>query len=255
LTASDLIPFHAGVKSMTVSEDPKYQPGEPPIPEGEVAEGCIISPDTLRENRIPPGQSRTRKWPVLHYGTVPKVRLETWKLEIDGLVQNKLSFTLEEFQALPRVKVFSDFHCVTQWSRLGNVWEGVSVKEIMQRANVDSAAKFVIAKGYDSGWTTNLPIEDFDVEDALLVDRHDGEPLDDDHGGPVRLVVPRLYAWKSAKWLRKITFVAEDSPGYWEQLGYHMHGDPWVVNANNPDGERFRDDPGWKDRGDSAVQI
>ena len=231
---------------MTVDDDPKYQAGEPPAAENACSEEVIISSDTLREDRIPPGQSRTRKWPVLHYGTVPNINLESWKLEIDGLVEHQLTYTLEEFRALPRVKVFSDFHCVTQWSRLGNVWEGVSVREIMKRAGVAPKAKFVIAKGYDSGWTTNLPVTDFDVEYALLVDLHDGEPLDADHGGPVRLVVPRLYAWKSAKWLRKLTFVEEDTPGYWEQLGYHMHGDPWVINANNPDGERFRDDPDWK---------
>ena len=228
-----------------MNDDPKYQSGEPPAP-SEIADShVIISSDTYRENRIPPGQSRTRKWPVLHYGTVPDIDLKTWKFQVTGLVETPLEFSLEEFRSLPRVQVFSDFHCVTQWSRLGNLWEGVSVREIMQRAGVRSEAKFVIAEGYDSGWTTNLPIEDFNVDDALFVDMHDGEPIDADHGGPVRLVVPRLYAWKSAKWLRKITFVADDAPGYWEQVGYHLHGDPWVVNEKNPDGERFRDDPGW----------
>ncbi|MCA9099162.1 MAG: molybdopterin-dependent oxidoreductase, partial [Planctomycetaceae bacterium] len=146
---------------------------------------------------------------------------------------------------LPRVKVFADFHCVTQWSRLGNLWEGVSVLEVMKQVGVLPNAKFVIATGYDSGWTTNLPLEDFAVEDALITDLHDGVPIDADHGGPVRLMVPRLYAWKSAKWLRKIEFVEENHPGYWEQNGYHMHGDPWVVNDRNPTGERFRDDAEW----------
>ena len=231
---------------MSVQDDPKYQPGEPARPSEISDPEIIISSDTHRANRIPPGQSRTRKWPVLHYGYVPTIDLSKWKLEIDGLVENPLSFTLDEFLALPRVKVFSDFHCVTRWSRLGNIWEGVSVKEVMRRAGVKPEAKFVIAQGYDSGWTTNLPLKDFDVEDALFADMHDGEPIDADHGGPVRTVVPLLYAWKSAKWVRKVTFVAEDTPGYWESVGYHMHGDPWVVNAANPDGERFRDDPGWK---------
>lgn len=241
------------VDDMTLNDDSKYQLGDPRIPTEVSERDVIISPDTLRLQRIPPGQTRTRKWPVLHYGTVPNVNLHTWNLEIDGLVGQPLSFTLEEFRSLPRVKVFSDFHCVTQWSRLGNFWEGVSVREIMRRAQVRSSAKFVIAKGHDSGWTTNVPLIDFDVDDALLVDTHDGEPLDADHGGPVRLVIPRLYAWKSAKWVQKISFVAEDAPGYWEQLGYHLHGDPWVINAANPDGERYRDDPGWKGETEASI--
>ncbi len=231
---------------MTVNDDPKYQAGNPSTAEEHLSDDVIISPDTLRDNRIPAGQSRTRKWPVLHYGTVPTINHDLWRLQIGGLVERPLKLTLDEFRALPHVKVYSDFHCVTKWSRLGNVWGGVSVQEIMQRVGVKAEAKFVIAEGFDSGWTTNIPIEDFNVSDALLVETHDGEPLDADHGGPVRLVVPQLYAWKSAKWLRKLTFVAEDSPGYWEQLGYHMHGDPWVINEMNPDGERFRDDPDWK---------
>lgn len=207
-------------------KDPKYQDGEPTGPHG-FGDDVIISPDTHRENRIPPGQTRTYKWPVLHASDVPDVTRDKWKLEIGGLVDHPLSFTWDEFQQLPRVKVFSDFHCVTTWSRLGNLWEGVSVREIMNRAGVQPAAKFVVITGYDWGWTTNLPLEDFLVDDALFVDLHDGEPLDADHGGPVRLVVPRLYAWKSAKWVRRVDLVAEDKPGYWEQVGYHNHGDPW----------------------------
>jgi DMSO/TMAO reductase YedYZ molybdopterin-dependent catalytic subunit len=116
------------------------------------------------------------------------------------------------------------------------------VLELLQRAGVLPAARYVVAAGYDSGWTTNLPLQDFAVEDALLADTHDGEPIDADHGGPLRLIVPRLYAWKSAKWIKSIELTAEDRPGYWEQGGYHLHGDPWVQNAANPDGERFRDD-------------
>lgn len=219
-------------------QDPKYQSGEPPRP-GDFPEGVIVSPDTHRENRIPPGQSRTRKWPVLHASDVPDVTKDQWSLQIGGLVENSLKFHWDEFQELPRVKVFSDFHCVTRWSRLGNLWEGVSVKEIMNRAGFQSAAKFVVITGFDWGWTTNLPLADFLAEDALFVDLHDGEPLSADHGGPVRLVVPQLYAWKSAKWVRGVELVAEDQPGYWERAGYHNHGDPWAQNAQYPDGERF----------------
>ena len=215
------------------TDDPKYQPGDPPPPPSSEP-GLIISTDTRREKRIPPGQSRTRKWPVLHFGSVPSVPQESWTLEIDGLVDRPLKFTWDEYQSLPRVKVFADFHCVTRWSRLSNLWEGVSIHELLARAGLQPKAKFVIATGYDSGWTTNLPIEELLQPDVLLADTHDGEPINADHGGPVRLMVPLLYAWKSAKWLRKITFVAEDRPGYWEQAGYHDHGDPWTE-------ERYRD--------------
>jgi len=208
-------------------DDLKYQAGQPLGPESAPA-GAIISSDTRRENRIPPGQSRTRKWPVLHYGRVPHVPLEKWRLEIGGLVERPLSFSWDEFRALPRVKVFSDFHCVTRWSRLGNVWEGVSVGTMLEMAGVKPEAKFVVATGYDDGWTTNLPLADFRAEDALFADTHDGEPLSADHGGPVRLVVPLLYAWKSAKWVRAIELTAKDQPGLWERMGYHNHGDPWT---------------------------
>ena len=129
--------------------------------------------------------------------------------------------------------VYGDFHCVTRWSRLDNVWEGVAVREIMNRAGVKAEAKFVVAHGYDSGWTTNLPLADFLTDDAVFADRHDGEPLTANHGGPCRLIVPRLYAWKSAKWLRAIELVALDRPGYWEQGGYHNHGDPWTEQRFN----------------------
>lgn len=207
--------------------DPKYQHGQPPAPVDAPA-GAIISPDTRRADRVPPGQTRTRKWPVLHASDVPDVPRERWKLEIRGLVERPLAFTWDEFQQLPRATVFADFHCVTTWSRLGNVWEGVSVREILNRAGAKPQARFVVVTGYDWGWTTNLPLADFLAEDALFADLHDGQPLSADHGGPVRLIVPRLYAWKSAKWVRAIELTAHDRPGYWEQAGYHMHGDPWT---------------------------
>ncbi len=216
---------------MPTPED-KYQTADPRRAE-TIEPGIIISPDTRREKRLPPGQTRTRKWPILHYGHVPTVSLDRWRLEIFGLVENVLTFTWPEFQALPRVKVYGDFHCVTRWSRLDNVWEGVAVREIMNRADVKPDAKFVVAHGYDSGFTTNLPLADFLAEDALFADRHDGEPLTPNHGGPCRLIVPRLYAWKSAKWLRAIELVAEDRLGYWEQGGYHNHGDPWTEERFN----------------------
>lgn len=221
--------------------DPKYQAGEPAQPEG-LEPDMIVSPDTRRSERIPPGQSRTRKWPVLDAFGPPRMDFANWKLRIFGLVNTPLEFTLEQFQALPRVKVFADFHCVTRWSRLGNVWEGVSTHELLTRAGVDPRAKYVLCHAFDNGWSTNLPLADFLANDALLTDLHDGEPISLEHGGPVRGMVPQLYAWKSAKWINGIELIDHDRPGYWERGGYHMHGNPWTENEKNPDGERFRDD-------------
>ncbi|MEZ6048065.1 MAG: sulfite oxidase-like oxidoreductase [Planctomycetaceae bacterium] len=214
--------------------DDKYQKGEPATPQEISDPEIIISSDTRRENRIPPGQVRTRKWPVLQAGLIPEISTEEWSLEVFGLVEKPFRLNWKQFQELPRVKVFSDFHCVTRWSRLGNLWEGVSTQEIAQRAEIKPEAKYVIAHGFDNNWSTNLPLEEFLSPDSLLVDLHEGAPLNADHGGPVRLVVPLLYAWKSAKWLKAIEFVAADSPGYWERVGYHNHGDPWTE-------ERFND--------------
>ncbi len=206
----------------------KYQDATPPSPEPhEASDDVIVSDDTRRENRIPPGQSRTKKWPVLHASTVPEVAKEDWSLKIFGLVQRELTFTWSEFQALPRVKVFADFHCVTQWSRLGNLWEGVSTRYLLEQAGIQPEAKYVICHAYDNGWTTNLPLEAFLNEDSLLADTHDGMEINAEHGGPVRGMVPKLYAWKSAKWIRAIELSATDKPGFWEQSGYHNVGDPW----------------------------
>jgi DMSO/TMAO reductase YedYZ molybdopterin-dependent catalytic subunit len=210
----------------TMLDDPKYQSGDPLTP-AALDPAIIISPDTLRAERIPPGQSRTRKWPVLDAFGPPQIELPSWKLRISGLVERPLEFSLAEFQALPRVKVFADFHCVTRWSRLSNIWEGVSTRELLSRAGVDPRAKYVVCHAYDNGWTTNLPLSDFLADDALFADTHDGQPIPLEHGGPVRGLVPRLYAWKSAKWIRGIELVEQDRAGYWERGGYHMRGDPW----------------------------
>jgi DMSO/TMAO reductase YedYZ molybdopterin-dependent catalytic subunit len=190
--------------------------------------GIIVSPDTRRSDRVPPGQSRTLKWPVLDASGPPDISLDRWQLAVRGKVANPITWNWEEFKKLPRVKVFSDFHCVTRWSRLGNIWEGVSTKELVKRAgDALPEARYVLAHGYDGGWTTNIPIEDFLAEDALVAFLHDGEPLSVEHGGPARLIVPRLYAWKSAKWIAAIELLDGDQAGFWERNGYHMHGDPW----------------------------
>ncbi len=152
-----------------------------------------------------------------------------WRFRLFGLVAQPAEWNWEEFQKLPRVKVFADFHCVTRWSRLGNVWEGVSTRELLNRAGGPlPAARYVLVHGYDQGWTTNLPLDDFMAEDALVAVTHDGEPLAAEHGGPARLIVPRLYAWKSAKWVAGVELLERDKAGFWERNGYHMHGDPWT---------------------------
>lgn len=204
----------------------KLQTGEPARPEAQPAE-VIISPDTRREKRLPPGQSRTRKWPVLDASGPPQLELADWRLEVFGLVEQPLSLTLAELQALPQVKVFADFHCVTRWSRLGNLWEGVATRALAERVKIQPEAQFVLAHAYDNDWTTNMPLEFFLAEDSLLTHTHDGQPISLEHGGPVRLMIPQLYAWKSAKWIRGLEFLSADQAGFWEEGGYHMLGDPW----------------------------
>lgn len=215
------------MENVLFDRDPKQQTEAIPTPDG-LSSDVIVSPDTLRSDRVPPGQSRTKKWPVLDASGPPRLKLQDWRLRLAGLVGKEISWSWEEFLQLPRTKVFADFHCVTRWSRLGNVWEGVSTREIVARAGgVKPECRYVLAYGHDYGWTTNLPVEEFLAEDALIATHHDGEPINLEHGGPARLIVPRLYAWKSAKWLAGIEFLPEDKPGFWERNGYHMNGDPW----------------------------
>uniref|UniRef100_Q028N8 Oxidoreductase, molybdopterin binding n=1 Tax=Solibacter usitatus (strain Ellin6076) TaxID=234267 RepID=Q028N8_SOLUE len=197
-------------------------------PEG-LPSDVIVSPDAKRGERIPPGQSRTRKWPVLDASGPPRLDLEKWRFGLSGLVGKNVTWTWQEFLALPRSKVFADFHCVTRWSRLGNLWEGVTTRELIRLAGgARPEARFVMVHGYDDGWTTNLPLDDFLAEDALVAILHDGESLTLEHGGPARLIIPRLYAWKSAKWVAGVELIEKDKPGFWEANGYHMRGDPWL---------------------------
>lgn len=178
------------------------------------------------EPRLPPGQVKTEKWPVLHYGSVPSVDLATWSLRVDGLVEQPLRWTWDEFKTLPRVQVFSDIHCVTRWSRYDNLWAGVSIREVLRLAKPTAAATHVVVHA-EQGFTTNLPLQELDQDDVLLADMHDGQPLTPDHGWPLRLVVPRRYFWKSAKWITRIELVDRDAPGFWERNGYHNEADPW----------------------------
>ena len=180
-----------------------------------------------RDGRLPPGQSLTLKWPVLHEGSIPAFDPERWDLSVGGLVERPFRLSWPEFKALPRKRVRADFHCVTTWSKFDNEWEGVLFRTIAEQAGVSPEAKFVLVKA-DGGYTTNVPLEDLMRDDVLLADWHAPEPLDAEHGAPLRLVVPHLYAWKSAKWLRGFEFLDADRAGFWEQVGYHMYGDPFL---------------------------
>ena len=177
-------------------------------------------------NRVPPGQHATGRWPVFHHGAVPPFDPATWDLRVFGLVERPLRFTWEEFQALPRIVVTADMHCVTRWSKLDNVWEGVAGREIIARAEPLPEARFVLLHA-EGGYTANLPLDAFAAEDVVLALKHDGEELAPEHGRPLRAVVPSRYAWKGAKWLRRIEFLADDRPGFWEAYGYNNNADPW----------------------------
>jgi DMSO/TMAO reductase YedYZ molybdopterin-dependent catalytic subunit len=189
-------------------------------------ENIIRSSDTQRANRIPPGQRLTEKFPVLHYGPVININTGKWEFTIAGLVDKPRELSFTEFSSLKRVRVFADIHCVTTWSKLNTLWEGPSTSVIKGLVNIKPEARFVIVHAAGN-FTTNLPIADFFESDVLFAMKYEDKPLSPEHGGPVRLVVPRLYFWKSAKWVTGVEFVSKDSPGFWEAAGYHNHGDPW----------------------------
>ena len=191
-----------------------------------VEDNIIYSPGTLRTNRIPPGQKLTNKFPVLHYGPAAKIDASQWKFSITGLVDKERELNFTEFTGLKRVNVFSDIHCVTTWTKLDNRWEGPSTSIIKELVEIKSNAKFVIVHAAGN-FTTNLSLSDFFEADVLFAMMYNDKPLSPEHGYPVRLVVPRLYFWKSAKWVTGVEFVAKDIPGFWESAGYHNHGDPW----------------------------
>jgi DMSO/TMAO reductase YedYZ molybdopterin-dependent catalytic subunit len=176
--------------------------------------------------RVPPGQYLTEKWPVLHYGPVPPFNPKTWDFRVFGTVDSEIKFNWDEFQKLEQTAITADMHCVTTWSRLDQKWEGIPFSKIVELAKPKPEAKFVIAHS-EYGFTANTPIEYCLRDDCLIALRANGEPLTAEHGSPARLVVPRLYAWKSAKWLRGIEFSETDKSGFWERNGYHNTGDPW----------------------------
>ena len=179
------------------------------------------------KDRRPPGQRVTEDFPVLDLGIQPNLSTKEWALSAAGQVEHVLKWDWAQFMALPQKTFTNDIHCVTTWSRYDNVWEGVAIRDVLARVNPKSTAQAVMLKSYD-GYTTNLLLSDLDRNDVFIGHTWNGKPLSREHGGPVRLVVPHLYFWKSAKWLRHMSFLDRDTPGYWEARGYHMRGDPWA---------------------------
>jgi DMSO/TMAO reductase YedYZ molybdopterin-dependent catalytic subunit len=183
--------------------------------------------------KLPVGQHEVRNWPVLDLGDVPEVSLDDWRLELGGLVDNPVTLTWQDFLALPQVDDVSDFHCVTTWSRYDNQWRGVRFRTLAELAVPKDEAKFVLCTGYDHmpgtsiPYTTNLPLARAVEEDVLLVHTWQGQPLPVEHGGPVRMITPKLYAWKGTKWIRKIEFLERDQRGFWEVRGYSNTAEPW----------------------------
>jgi DMSO/TMAO reductase YedYZ molybdopterin-dependent catalytic subunit len=177
-------------------------------------------------NRVPPGQYLTRDFPVLSAGPTPRTPLERWTFTIQGLVREPVTWTWAEFLQLPTQSFVVDIHCVTKWSKLDTRWEGVSLDTLLEHVELDRAAHYLTAV-CDGGYTTNMPLPDVLNGQAFVAYKYDGHPLAPEHGGPARLVVPHLYFWKSAKWVRSLHLTENDGPGFWESLGYHNHGDPW----------------------------
>ncbi|WP_416211046.1 sulfite oxidase-like oxidoreductase [Nitrospirillum sp. BR 11828] len=192
--------------------------------EGRLLTGAAPAAD---RPRLPPGQRLVTSWPVLDLGIQPEVEATTWTLTVDGLVDRPFTWSWADFQAQPVVSDTSDIHCVTSWSRYDNHWQGVSARHLTALAQPQPEAAHVLLHSHD-GYTTNLRLTAFDDADVLLATHWEGHPLTREHGGPVRLVVPKAYFWKSAKWISRIQFINDDTPGFWEVRGYHNEGDPWT---------------------------
>ena len=185
-----------------------------------------------REQRLPPGQHLTKGFPVLDLGVRPRFHPKRWRCQVEGAVEEPLDLTWDEFVQLPRAELVADFHCVTTWSKFDVEWSGVAFLDLAARVRPTDQARYVIAHGAD-GYSTNIPLADLMDEDVFLAFELFGQPLPLEHGGPMRLVVPKLYAWKSAKFLRRLVFSPTDEPGFWEERGYHNHGDPWLEERHS----------------------
>ena len=196
------------------------------IKEGWAESGRFLTGTKDSHDRLPPGQRVVENWPVLDLGTRPQISTDRWQLRVFGAVEEQVTWDWAALMAQPRTQRISDIHCVTTWSRYDNQWDGVSTAAVLAAVRPKPDASFVVLHSYDD-YTTNLPLADFAAPDAMLAHSWEGKPLPVEHGGPLRLVVPHLYFWKSAKWLRRIEFVTADRRGFWEERGYHDRGDPW----------------------------
>ena len=185
-------------------------------------------PEGVDPSRVPPGQTLTapNKWPLLHFGPVPRTDLDSWDFKVVGLVENELKLSYQELRSLPAKEVVADIHCVTGWSRLGDTWRGVAIQEVLSRVRPRPEAAYVMAY-CEYGYTTSVPLEVLDDDDVLLCYGWNGEDLSEEHGFPLRLLVPKKYFWKSAKWLRGLEFMPRNRLGFWEKRGYHDEADPW----------------------------
>jgi len=184
------------------------------------------APDPRRVRRLPPGQRLVETWPVLDLGVKPEIPHHAWRLVVDGAVEAPTTWRWGEFTDLPKARMVNDIHCVTAWSHYDNRWEGVATRTLLDLVMPMPEAQHVILHAFDT-YTTNVPLADFAASDALLAWSWNGEALSVEHGGPLRVVIPALYFWKSAKWIKRIEFSAIDKPGFWEVRGYHNYGDPW----------------------------
>ena len=218
MTKDDDIPMAGAIKQKLIE-----------VKQGWARDGRLLTGTTAdpARDRLPPGQLLVRDWPVLDLGVQPDVTPERFRLDLDGMVASPLRLTLDDLLALPQADSVSDIHCVTQWSRYDNHWQGVAARTLLELARPKAEARHVVFHAHD-GYTTNVRLEQFDQPDVFLVHEWEGKPLSRAHGGPVRMLMPRLYFWKSAKWLRRIQFTISDRPGFWEQRGYHNNGDPWI---------------------------
>ncbi|MBX9635304.1 MAG: sulfite oxidase-like oxidoreductase [Magnetospirillum sp.] len=215
--ADDETPFIGRIKDKLVETKERW------AREGRALTGAPAS----ARRRLPPGQRETADWPVLDLGITPNLAPADWSLTVGGAVEKPLKWSWDDFQAQPQTELTTDIHCVTTWSRYDNAWKGVSARHLLAQVRPRAEAKFLMFRSYD-GYTTNVPLDRFADDDVLLAHSWQGQPLTREHGGPVRVMIPKLYFWKSAKWLRAITFMEKDSPGYWELRGYHDEGDPWA---------------------------